>query len=629
MAAADGNPDATHREVHRRNRILSFMRIAACRMLRLLLVLCAVASGEIVLPAASVAQGAQKRVLTLYATRRDAQVVVVGDRVLQELFADGLPDGVDYYSEYLDQGRFFDADYQTAFRDSLTLKYARYRFDLVVAVGNVPLDFVARNQDGLFNNVPVVYFLDQPRQFTNPNATGFTVATSLGPTVSFARALQPALQHVFVVTSSRGTFESDARAQLRPFESQLEVTYLSGLPTQALEARLRTLPTESMVLYVNVDRDGADQNFRPLDYLDRVSAVANAPVYSWVDSTIDHGVVGGSLKSQEAEFQAIGKTALRVLRGEAAGTIPPSSPDLDVLQADWRQLQRWGISESRLPAGTIVRFREPSVWNQYRGYIVGAVGALLAQTALIVGLLVQRRARRKAERQVLENQGALISSYDRIRDLGGRLLTAQEAERARIAGELHDDIGQQLVLLAVDLQTMERQGADSARATMAEAIERIDVIQRSTHDLSHRLHPAKLRLIGLIPALEGLQREFSHSALKVTFTHPPISRPFPADVTLCVFRVAQEALQNAVKHGDARIVSIHLEGTTDLRVRIEDDGRGFDVDSVWGSGLGLVSMRERVEALAGTFAVHSEKGRGTRIVIRIPLPVDLTVAAAG
>src|SRR3954468_5448461 len=369
------------------------MPCAASRMLRALPVFLAIAGGELALPSAAAAQNAQKRLLTLYATRRDAQVVTVGDRVLQELIGQGLPDGIDYYSEYLDQGRFFDADYQTAFRDSLTLKYARYRFDLVVAVGTVPLDFVTRNQDGLFKDVPVIYFVEQPREFVHPNATGFTVAMSLGPTVSFARALQPELQHVFVVTSSRSTFERDARAQLRRFESQLEVTYLSGLPSDALEERPRTLPAEWMVLYVNVDRDGADQNSRPLDFLDRVSAVANAPVYSWVDSTIDHGVVGGSLKSQEAEFQAIGKTALRVLRGEAAGDIPPSSPDLDVLQADWRQLQRWGISESRLPARTIVRFREPSVWDQYRIYIVGAVAGLLAQTALIVGLLVQRRGR--------------------------------------------------------------------------------------------------------------------------------------------------------------------------------------------------------------------------------------------
>jgi signal transduction histidine kinase len=176
---------------------------------------------------------------------------------------------------------------------------------------------------------------------------------------------------------------------------------------------------------------------------------------------------------------------------------------------------------------------------------------------------------------------------------------------------------------------MERQVDDSARAMMLEALGRIDGIQRSTHDLSHRLHPAKLRLIGLIPALEGLQREFSHSAVRVTFTHPATSRPFPADVTLCVFRVAQEALQNAVKHGGARAVSVHLDGTTDLILRIEDDGRGFDVDSAWGSGLGLLSMRERVEALGGTFMVQSDKGRGTSIGIRIPLAADVSVAAAG
>src|SRR3954451_22546179 len=154
------------------------MPCAASRMLRALPVFLAIAGGELALPSAAAAQNAQKRLLTLYSTRRDAQVVTIGDRVLQELIGQGLPDGIDYYSEYLDQGRFFDADYQTAFRDSLTLKYARYRFDLIVAVGDVPLDFVARNQDrdGLLNNVPIVYFLEQPRQFTNPNATGFTVA---------------------------------------------------------------------------------------------------------------------------------------------------------------------------------------------------------------------------------------------------------------------------------------------------------------------------------------------------------------------------------------------------------------------------------------------------------------------
>src|SRR4051812_27992115 len=149
------------------------MPCTASRVLRALLVLLAIAGGELALPSAAAAQNAQKRLLTLYATRRDAQVVTVGDRVLQELIGQGLPDGIDYYSEYLDQGRFFDADYQTAFRDSLTLKYARYRFDLIVAVGDVPLDFVARNQDGLFKGVPIVYFVEKTPPRSVPESTGF------------------------------------------------------------------------------------------------------------------------------------------------------------------------------------------------------------------------------------------------------------------------------------------------------------------------------------------------------------------------------------------------------------------------------------------------------------------------
>jgi signal transduction histidine kinase len=602
------------------------MRLAACSVLRLLLALAAVVSGELVLPAAACAQHAQKRVLTLYTTRRDAQIVAVGDRVLQEILGPGLAGGVDYYSEYLDQGRFFDADYQTAFRDSLTLKYAQYRFDLVVAVGEVPLEFVARNQGDLFNQVPVVYFVSEPPSEPVPNSTGFVVPMTVGRSVEFARALQPDLQQVFVITSARGPFESRARADLSAFASQLKVTYLSGLPTPALEARLRTLPPRSMVLYVSVDRDGADQNFRPLDYLDRISAVANAPVYSWVDSALDHGIVGGSLKSQEAEFRAIGQTALRVLGGESAAAIPVSSPDLDVLQADWRQLRRWGISEARLPPGTVVHFREPSVWEQYRIIIVAVALGLIAQTALIAGLLLQRRRRQQAERQVLEKRAALESSYQRIRDLGGRLLTAQEAERARIARELHDDIGQQLVLLHLELQGLQRQISGVPRRTLAGAVQRMDDIQRATHDLSHRLHPAKLRLIGLIPALEGLQREFSQSGVQITVTRPPHAKSFDPDVTVCAFRVAQEAIKNAVTHGGARSVSIHLEDTPELFLRIEDDGDGFEVDDAWGRGLGLISMRERVEARGGTFTVQSRKHVGTRIDLHMPLGADVSAA---
>jgi hypothetical protein len=122
-----------------------------------------------------------------------------------------------------------------------------------------------------------------------------------------------------------------------------------------------------------------------------------------------------------------------VLRGERPDGIPTVSENLNVGKVDWRQLQRWGISEARVPAGTLVRFREPSAWDRYRLYILGAAAVLLAQTVLIVGLLVQRTRRRQAELKVREGQSALMASYERIRDLGGRLLNAQETERSRIA----------------------------------------------------------------------------------------------------------------------------------------------------------------------------------------------------
>src|SRR5262249_29831129 len=153
-----------------------------------------------------------------------------------------------------------------------------------------------------------------------------------------------------------------------------------------------------------------------------------------------------------------------------------------------------------------------------------------------------------------------------------------------------------------------------------EALNRVQDLVRSVHDLSHRLHPSRLRLIGLVAALQGLQREVSVSGIDVTLTHEDVPAILPPDLTLCLFRVVQEALQNAVKYSGARHVLVHLAGKTEeLVLTIADDGTGFDVGAAWGKGLGLVSMSERLEAVGGTLEIHSERGAGTRLEIRAPL----------
>jgi signal transduction histidine kinase len=153
-----------------------------------------------------------------------------------------------------------------------------------------------------------------------------------------------------------------------------------------------------------------------------------------------------------------------------------------------------------------------------------------------------------------------------------------------------------------------------------EALSRAENIVKSVHDLSHRLHPAKLRVIGVVAALRELEHEMTQAGLPVSFTHEDIPPALPPELTLCLFRIAQETMQNAMKYSHAHLVSVHLKGEQDgLCLSVTDDGIGFDVDTVWGKGLGLISMGERVEAVGGRFDLHSKPGAGTKIEVRVPL----------
>jgi signal transduction histidine kinase len=425
-------------------------------------------------------------------------------------------------------------------------------------------------------------------------------------------------------------FERRARAQLRSFESRLAITYLSGLPTPELKTRLSRLPDQSIVYYLLVNRDGAGAYFHPLEYLQDIAPVVNAPIYSWVDSGMGHGIVGGSLKSQEKQMEAVAELALRVLGGESADRIAPTSPDLHVNQVDWRQLRRWGIPESRVPAGTLVMFKAPTAWERYKVYVLVALTLVIAETALVTVLLLQRARRRQAEQQVLASQAKLRTSYDRIRTLYSRLLKAEDATRVHIARELHDDVSQQLALLATDLELLRTAPRAETAGLAAQASSRAQTIARDVHNLAYRLYPATLRVLGLVPALQALQREMERSVIVVNLVHEGIPDTLPQDVILCVFRVVQEALQNAVKYSGAREVSVSLDGTPHrLQVTIADDGVGFDVGAALGKGLGLVSMSERIEALSGTFEIHSASGAGTRLVMSVPLAAEARLPAAG
>jgi PAS domain S-box-containing protein len=226
--------------------------------------------------------------------------------------------------------------------------------------------------------------------------------------------------------------------------------------------------------------------------------------------------------------------------------------------------------------------------------------------------------------------GSCIDVTDRklaeeaLATVGRRLIAAQEQERAWIARELHDDINQRLALLAADLERGGRK--QNARGDEVEVPDftrtRVSEIARDIQALSHRLHSSKLEYLGLATAAKSFCREFSEQHnVRVEFTHSEIPRNLPAEVSLALFRVLQEALQNGLKHSEVEDFKVDLRSVSgELCLTVSDAGKGFDTRrAMEGLGLGLISMRERLQLVRGDFFIKSELGRGTTVYARAPV----------
>ena len=238
------------------------------------------------------------------------------------------------------------------------------------------------------------------------------------------------------------------------------------------------------------------------------------------------------------------------------------------------------------------------------------LGAPSLAVVLVGALCLQVAGKSRAERELKAMEAALRASQDTIRDLGARLQVAQEEERARIARELHDDISQQLVVLQIELR----------HASTAGASKRVEEIGRSVHELANRLYPARLRALGLSGALQLLASECSRPPLVVSVTHGNVPPEISPSHALCLYRVTQEALQNAAKHSRARRVMVDLQSTeTEFRLTIGDDGVGFAPQTGGRNGLGLMSIMDRVEAAGGRVTIHSTSGDGARLEVALPL----------
>ena len=697
----------------------------------------------------SAGPGEPKLVVVIYPSESDtAPGVIQLNEALRSTFAGEATGYIEVRNEYVDTNRLHDPAFIEAQVALLKQKYAGRKVDLVIAGLSSGLDFALRYRDDLFPRAPVVFVaVDQrevlARRFP-PDVIGTPIRMDLAGTLDLALRLHPDTRQVFVVAGG-STFDhqwvEEAKRTFHPYGERVQFVYLTGLPMEELLVRVGNLPEHSIVYFLHMHRDGTGRPTISAEVLDQLAARANAPIYGHVNTYVGRGLVGGRVFSFSTEGTNAARLALRVLAGEkpADMTVPGASDN--VCMFDWRQLRKWGIDERALPAGSVVQFKQASFWDSYRRPVIGIVAVCTVQTLLIVGLLLQRARRRRAEAAERESEarfqrmadaapiliwasgvdkggsyfnrpwleftgralhqelgqgwtegvhpddrdgclrecgthfdarepfemvfrlrrhdgeyrwvldrgiprvtpdgefagyvGAcidvtarrqaeeeLLTSRQQLQTLTGRLIEAQEVERRRIARELHDDLSQGLALLAIELDLVARRPPVSP-AGVAEALRgfsaRVRELSADVHDLSHQLHPSKVEHLGLVASIRGLCHELGQRhGLTVTFAHGDVPAAIPEATALCLYRIAQEALSNFVKHGGTDRAQVELAGTPGgLRLKVSDDGAGFDPGA--GGGLGLVSMRERLALCGGRLVIDSRPGGGTRITVCVPL----------
>jgi PAS domain S-box-containing protein len=218
-----------------------------------------------------------------------------------------------------------------------------------------------------------------------------------------------------------------------------------------------------------------------------------------------------------------------------------------------------------------------------------------------------------------------------LREMTGRLIYAQEEERRRIARELHDDIGQRLSLLMVEMEQINRvisAASGTHVSTLGRVLREVDELTRDVHELSHQLHSTKLSYVGLNAALKELCEQVASQQRIAITQHVEGDGDLSFDIQLCFYRVAQEALKNIAKHSHASRATINFQANHGVaRLEIADNGIGFDPASP-AVGLGLASMSERVRTVNGEFAVTSNSGKGTRVVAVVPYDSGRTLTRA-
>ena len=542
----------------------------------------------------------------------------------------------------LDMARYAQPDMEEPFVEFLLKRLAKWQPDLVVPVGSPAGRFVAKYRDRLFPQTPVIYTGMDLRTLP-PGA--FQNATFVGESFNLAGLVEDILQlapdttNIAVVLGASPLeryWTVEFRRAFEPFTNRVSFTWFNDLTFDQMLERVAKLPPRSFILIGLLLRDASGVTHNQDDALQRLHAVANAPINGMYQHQLGLGIVGGRLYHAEVQGAESARIAIRILRGEPAVSFPPMIIPAQGPRYDWRELQRWNISADRLPPGSEILFRQPTVWERYRWWIVGALVILAAQAAMIGGLLLQRRRRRRAEAELQRNReelahvtrvstvGELTTSvaHELNQPLGAILSNAEAAEMFLAANPpALDEVRDILADIRKDDQRasevirrmrslLRKQELAPKSIEINEAVE--EVLKLISTDASARKVAMKFERTADLPRVWCDPVHFQQVVLNLVLNGMEAMAGLP-----------EEKRQVVVRTGPAN------NGT--VKIAVADSGPGIPVDSLPklfehffttkkdGMGMGLSIARTIVEAHHGQIWAENNSEVGATFYFTVPV----------
>ena len=597
---------------------------------------------------------ARSQVLIVFDEDKDLPGLAVINDNLQEVLRAELPEPVEFYSESLNLSRFDAPGYDDLLHEYFRRKYQGRQLNLIIAVMQPALTFVVRHADTLFPGVPIVFCGANPIEVETlpPNVSGVVMQRSFAPTLDLALQLQPDTRNVFVIGGTSRfdrQIQAVARRDLQGFERRVSITWMNELSMPQLLKSVAALPPHSIVYYLTLFTDGAGEAFIPHEVLSRLAQAANAPVYVAVDQYVGRGAVGGHVYSVATLGQQAAAIGVRILRGESAASIPVASASAYKDLFDWRQLDRWGIDETRLPPDSQVDYRPFSIWALYKWYILGGVALFLLQSALVVGLFVSRAQRQRAEVLRMQSEERRLLAESEVRSQRDELAHALRVSTlGEMTASFAHELGQPLTAVIINAQAAQqllaRQGT---RSDLNDALDDVIADADRASQTLHRLRtlfrkvPPPRTSVDINAAIEDvlrlLQSEMRQRRIDVHFTRDAGSPQVPGDgvqlqqVLINLLVNAAEAISG--NEGTTREIHVESRRAAAGRVNIliRDSGRGvaeaqleqifehFVSTKPQGLGMGLAISRSIVQAHGGR--IWATRNEGCGLTLHVELPV--------